>query len=112
MVPCAAHGHNEREERRDQKCFDDQGRFRRGVDRCHSRGRLARSREVVTTLATAHHLPPENLIAPDSVRRLAWTPPAQLTVDTVSEALAGYGARRWQVELLAPGLTKALENEE
>jgi len=75
-------------------------------------GRLARSREVVTTLATAHHLPPENLIAPDSVRRLAWAPPAQLTVDTVSEALAGYGARRWQVELLAPGLTKALESEE
>jgi ribonuclease D len=75
-------------------------------------GRLSRSREVVTTLATAHHLPPENLIAPDSIRRLAWTPPAELTVDTVSEALAGYGARRWQVELLAPGLAKALEDEE
>ncbi len=74
--------------------------------------RLTRCREVVTTLATAHHLPPENLIAPDSVRRLAWTPPEPLGVDTVAETLAGYGARRWQVELLAPGLTKALEPEE
>ncbi len=67
---------------------------------------------MVTGLATAHHLPPENLIAPDSVRRLAWAPPAQLSVDTVSETLAGYGARRWQVELLSSGLTKALEPEE
>jgi ribonuclease D len=75
-------------------------------------GRLTRCREVVTTLATAHHLPPENLVAPDTVRRLAWTPPEPLSVDTVGEALAGYGARRWQVELLASGLTKALEPEE
>ena len=75
-------------------------------------GRLTRSREVETTLPTAHRLPPENLIAPDSVRRLAWTPPEPLSVDTVSETLTGYGARRWQVELLAADLTKALESEE
>jgi len=75
-------------------------------------GRLARCREVVTTLATGHRLPPENLIAPDSVRRLAWTPPEPLSVDTVSEALAGFGARRWQVDLLVADLTKALESEE
>jgi hypothetical protein len=30
----------------------------------------------------------------------------------VSETLAGFGARRWQVELLAADLTKALEPEE
>jgi ribonuclease D len=67
---------------------------------------------VVTTVATTHHLPPENLVAPDSIRRLAWTPPDPLGVDTVSETLAGYGARRWQIDLLAAGLAKALEPED
>jgi ribonuclease D len=70
--------------------------------------RLARCREHVTGLATAHRLPPENLITPDSVRRLAWTPPEPLDEGAVREVLAGFGARRWQVELTAPGLTEAL----
>ncbi|GII20478.1 ribonuclease D [Planosporangium mesophilum] len=70
--------------------------------------RLARSREVVTGLATTHRLPPENLIAPDSVRRLAWSPPDPLDEDAVREVLAGFGARRWQIDLIAPGLTEAL----
>jgi ribonuclease D len=72
-------------------------------------GRLARCRELVTGLASAHHLPPENLITPDSVRRLAWAPPEPLTVEAVAETLTGFGARQWQVELVAPGLAKALE---
>jgi len=71
-------------------------------------GRLTRSRELVTGLATTHRLPPENLIAPDSVRRLAWTPPEPLDEEAVREVLAGFGARRWQIELVAPGLTEAL----
>jgi ribonuclease D len=71
--------------------------------------RLVRCREVVTGLATAHRLPPENLITPDSVRRLAWSPPDPLDEETVREVLAGFGARRWQVDLTAPGLTEALK---
>jgi ribonuclease D len=70
--------------------------------------RLVRCRELVTSLATAHRLPPENLITPDTVRRLAWTPPEPLDEETVREVLAGFGARHWQVELTAPGLTEAL----
>jgi ribonuclease D len=71
--------------------------------------RLVRCREVVTGLAGAHRVPPENLITPDSVRRLAWAPPEELGADSVAEALAALGARPWQVELVAPGLAKALE---
>jgi ribonuclease D len=70
--------------------------------------RLARARELVTGIATTHRLPPENLIAPDSVRRLAWTPPEPLDEEAVREVLAGFGARRWQIGLVAPGLTEAL----
>ncbi|NJC68396.1 ribonuclease D [Planosporangium thailandense] len=70
--------------------------------------RLVRCREVVTGLATTYRLPPENLIAPDSVRRLAWSPPDPLTEDAVGEVLAGFGARHWQIGLVTPGLTEAL----
>jgi ribonuclease D len=70
--------------------------------------RLARSRELVTSIATTHRLPPENLITPDSVRRLAWSPPDPLEEEAVREVLAGFGARRWQIDLTAPGLTEAL----
>jgi ribonuclease D len=74
--------------------------------------RLARCRELVTGVASAHKVPPENLIAPDSVRRLAWSPPAEATPEAVAEVLTGFGARRWQVELVAPGLAAALPPRE
>jgi ribonuclease D len=70
--------------------------------------RLARCREVVTTLAAEHRVPPENLISPDSVRRLAWTPPDPADEETVTAALTALGARNWQIALTAPGLTAAL----
>jgi len=70
--------------------------------------RLARCREVVTRLAGVHNLPPENLVSPDAVRRLAWTPPAELSSATVAGALAGTGVRAWQLGLLAEELAVAL----
>lgn len=70
--------------------------------------RLARCRQVVTRIAEEHRLPPENLIAPDSVRRLAWTPPEEITTDTVAATLRGMGARNWQVGLVAEELAAAL----
>ncbi len=70
--------------------------------------RLARCREVVTRLAAEHNLPPENLVSPDSIRRLAWTPPPDPTQDNVTDALAGTGVRRWQTALLAGELAHVL----
>jgi ribonuclease D len=71
--------------------------------------RLARCREVVTSLATAQRVPPENLITPDLVRRVAWTPPEPITEETVRAVLAGFGARHWQLDLVVPGLSTALQ---
>ncbi len=71
-------------------------------------GRLARCRAVVTGLATEHGLPPENLISPEAVRRLAWEPPAPLDEAAVRTALSESGARQWQLDLLAADLTQAL----
>jgi ribonuclease D len=73
--------------------------------------RLVRCRTVVAEVATARRVPPENVIAPDSVRRLAWTPPALINPDTVTTALRGFGARPWQTDLVAAPLAAALRPE-
>ncbi len=70
--------------------------------------RLAAARTAVSALAEELNLPQENLITPDTVRRVCWEPPQRLTSDAVSQALAGYGARPWQVELVTPALVTAL----
>jgi ribonuclease D len=70
--------------------------------------RLARCREVVIRIATANELPPENLVPPDAVRRLAWTPPERLDASGVANALGASGVRGWQIALLAEDLAVAL----
>jgi ribonuclease D len=59
-------------------------------------------------LAAEHTLPTENLLAPDSIRRLAWSPPEPLDVESVTAALRSFGARPWQIALTAEPLSKAL----
>jgi ribonuclease D len=70
--------------------------------------RLAAVREVLTELAAQWSVPVENLVPPDAVRRLAWSPPEPLTTDAVAAVLASHGARPWQVELTASRFTTAL----
>lgn len=70
--------------------------------------RLATARTVVAALADEHTMPAENLLQPDVVRRLAWSPPAELSPATVGGALRALGARDWQVRLVATPLAKAL----
>jgi ribonuclease D len=70
--------------------------------------RLARCREVVTKTAERYTLPPENLITPDYIRRLAWEPPATLDVASIEDFLTACGARPWQTGLLAEELAQAL----
>jgi ribonuclease D len=69
--------------------------------------RLAGARAAVTELAEQHHLPAENLITPDLIRRVSWEPPTEATAPAVAGALRALGARRWQVELVAPVVAEA-----
>ncbi|MEU5388267.1 ribonuclease D [Kitasatospora cineracea] len=69
--------------------------------------RLSGARAAVTALAEQHHLPAENLITPDLVRRVSWEPPAHPDADAVAEALRAMGARAWQTELVAPVMAAA-----
>ncbi|MEV4432266.1 ribonuclease D [Streptomyces sp. NPDC049555] len=70
--------------------------------------RLAAARTAVSELAERLSMPQENLITPDTVRRLCWEPPRVVTAEAVAEILVGYGARPWQVEQVTPVLAKAL----
>ena len=53
-------------------------------------------------------MPQENLITPDTVRRVCWEPPGDHSEAAVAEALRGHGARPWQVDQVAPLLSAAL----
>ena len=70
--------------------------------------RLTRARMAVTAIAEQHTMPAENLLPPDALRRLVWTPPEPIDVDAVRAALLGHGARSWQVALTATTLAAAL----
>ncbi len=70
--------------------------------------RLAAARAVVAQVSEERHVPAENLLQPDLVRRLCWTPPAELDAGGVGAFLLARGARPWQVELLAAPLADAL----
>jgi ribonuclease D len=70
--------------------------------------RLAAVRTVIAALSDEHSLPAENMLQPDSVRRLAWQPPDPVTGEAVAAHLAGYGARPWQVELTSGPIAGAL----
>jgi ribonuclease D len=70
--------------------------------------RLVAARAAVAALADAGHLPAENLLAPDAVRRLAWQPPEPLSAESVADELRRYGARPWQIEMTALPIAMAL----
>ncbi|MGW6544217.1 ribonuclease D [Streptomyces massasporeus] len=70
--------------------------------------RLSAARAGVSALAERLNMPQENLITPDTVRRVCWEPPAVVDAESVASALAGHGARPWQVEQVTPVLVTAL----
>ncbi|WP_353987896.1 HRDC domain-containing protein [Ruicaihuangia caeni] len=59
--------------------------------------RLKRARNRLTEIAEALGLPLENLLTPETLRRLAWQPPEPLTAEAIASALAVLDARPWQV---------------
>jgi ribonuclease D len=70
--------------------------------------RLQAARAGLAALSEQWKVPVENLLSPDLVRRLMWTPPASRDAEGVASALRAGGAREWQVELTGPVLTQAL----
>lgn len=54
-------------------------------------------------------MPVENLLSPETVRRLCWTPPEPVDPGTVAAQLRALGARDWQVQATLPVLLTALD---
>jgi ribonuclease D len=73
-------------------------------------GRLARVRAVLAEVSETHTVPVENLLTPDLVRRLCWSPPGS-DPDTVAAYLQAGGARPWQIALTAGPMAAALVEE-
>ncbi|MFC6005732.1 ribonuclease D [Angustibacter luteus] len=67
--------------------------------------RLTFARAAIAELSERLAIPVENLMTPDTVRRVLWDPPSP---DDLEDRLAVLRARPWQVELLAPILRDAL----
>ncbi|HIZ35622.1 MAG TPA: HRDC domain-containing protein [Candidatus Ruania gallistercoris] len=70
--------------------------------------RLVVVRSTVRTLAEELHLPQENLLTPEYQRRLAWSPPHDLSTASVADSLRELGARDWQVRAVAGPLSHEL----
>lgn len=70
--------------------------------------RFAVARAAMLVAAAERELPVENLLTPDLVRRLTWSPPDDHSVAAVARWLAEHGARPWQVGITAPLLASAL----
>lgn len=60
--------------------------------------RLTVAKPRLAEYAETRAIPLENLLTPELLRRVAWTPPAQLSTESIAAALSGLGARAWQVE--------------
>lgn len=79
--------------------------------------RLTAAKAALAALAEELQLPAENLVTPDTVRRITWEPPRHdgdvaLDPATLGPALRGLGARAWQVDLAAPALGAAFRTAE
>lgn len=69
--------------------------------------RLKKARTALTAIAEDLELPLENLLTPDYVRRVAWSPPADLTAESIGVALEKLGARGWQIDATAQAIAAA-----
>jgi ribonuclease D len=73
--------------------------------------RLTQARAALGEFAQAHHIPVENLLSPDSLRRMLWAPEqhaGDLTLESVSAGLLTLGARQWQVDIAASIIEEAI----
>jgi ribonuclease D len=70
--------------------------------------RLSAARAALSEIGEQHTIPPENLLTPDTLRRLLWEPPEDVSPVGVRARLSVLGARPWQVDLVADTLASIL----
>jgi ribonuclease D len=77
---------------------------------------LSHARLRLEKISEENSIPVENLITPELVRRICWSPPAgsteNLQVEAVQTQLLSLGARSWQVNLVGQAISEALLEKE
>jgi ribonuclease D len=69
--------------------------------------RIKTAKTAMAEVSRQLTIPVENLLTPESLRRIAWAPPEPLDVESVRRALAELGARPWQVDATAQTIADA-----
>lgn len=69
--------------------------------------RLKSGRTALSELSETVKIPLENLLTPDTLRRLCWEPPEVATAESITSRLSTLGARPWQAELAGPIIAQA-----
>jgi ribonuclease D len=69
--------------------------------------RLRLARAAIAEVAEEYDMPVENLLTPDHLRWVAWSPPAEHTADAVAAELRELGARPWQIEATSQTIADA-----
>ncbi len=69
--------------------------------------RLYTAKPRLVALSNRLDMPVENLLAPDTLRRIAWRPSKPISPESVAAQLRELGARNWQVELTSAIITVA-----
>ncbi|HEU4566475.1 MAG TPA: HRDC domain-containing protein [Marmoricola sp.] len=75
--------------------------------------RLAKARAAITALSEELDVPAENLLTPDYLRRVLWSPPDVPDADldeAVAAELRRLGAREWQIGLAGPVICDAIRD--
>jgi ribonuclease D len=66
-------------------------------------------RASLTELAAQLAIPVENLILPETIRRICYAPPANFSVESIAAWLREVGARNWQVDLIPARLNDCFQ---
>lgn len=69
--------------------------------------RLKGARTALAEVAELLTIPLENVLTPETLRRLVWSPPPEVTLESVQSALAALGAREWQISATAGVIVRA-----
>lgn len=70
--------------------------------------RLEFARAELSAIAEKQGLPVENLMTPETIRRVMWTPPN--TPAELMKVLSDHNSRPWQIEIVGPILETAIWN--
>ena len=67
------------------------------------------AKETLNDLSDDINIPHDNILQPDTLRRLCWEPPQEISEDSLSYELRSLGARNWQINLVVPRLLPLFE---